>query len=285
MPPIDFGVTWRPVGTHKRYGDALELWLCDEAPQLFQDAYRSIRGALTGAGYSWTDRGHDGPGMKACWWDMDVSVDVAALQAEVDGVVAEAAATREEKARAAAERLAAEVAEVAPRAALIRVQLSLLNKARPWAFGRQLTEARDLLDVENWNRGGFQYADRLLSNARGNVVRAAERLGQTPPAKWFARANDERIRAAALEACQFLSALDADWASERNGRGWSQATSWTGHLLSEREVLDQGEAAHALSILYGHRKQLPYRLAHTLFYRGLQCPERYPAPEDAALLL
>ncbi|WP_244033204.1 hypothetical protein [Methylobacterium sp. E-016] len=263
----------------------MPLWHCHEPPQAYSDAYKASRGSLVNAGYSWTGLGHQFSHLVACWWDTGLPYDADALKAEVDRVVTEAAAWRDEQGRREAEGIAAEVAEVATTAALIRRHLEDMLRDRPWAFGRHLAFARDLVAKEDWTRHGVRAADRYLSNARGNVERANERLGRVPPANWFARADDAQVRVAALEACRFLSARDEDWAAVRNSSGWSQATTWRGHVVSERESLDQGEAAHALGILHGHRKQIPYRLAHTLFYRGIKCPKQYPAPEDAVALL
>ncbi|WP_244625467.1 hypothetical protein [Methylobacterium mesophilicum] len=73
--------------------------------------------------------------------------------------------------------------------------------------------------------------------------------------------------------------MDSDWAAVENGRGWSQSTCWTGHTLSEREVLDQAEAAHALGLLHQHRRQLPDELCIVLFGSA---PTRRGRPADPA---
>jgi len=282
-PPIDFGTVWRHVGTHRRYGHDLALWLCDEHPQSFSDAYRGARAEMTAAGFSWTDRGHDRPSLCACWWDTGLPYDADALRVAADRAVANAASSRDEQARREAERLAAEVTEVAPAAALIRRHLEDMLRERPWALGRRLSEARELIAMESWTRHGLWAADRYLSNARVNIERANERLGRVPPAVWFARAADPDVRAAALSACRILSSLDTDWAAVRNSAGWSQATTWTGHVLSEREVLDQGEASHTLGLLHGHRRQLPDPLCELLF-GAAPTRRRRPAPSDAPSL-
>lgn len=264
-PPLDFGAVWTPAGTHRRYGNELPLWLCMEPTQAWHDAYRGLRGALVGAGYSWTDRGHSETRLIACWWDMDVTVDADALRAEVDRVVAEAAATREARARAEQERHQRDLDDTAPLAAPVRAALARLCGERPWALQRSLTEARDLAAEEAWTAYGLRSAERFLSNAAGNEARAEERLGRTPPEAWFARAADPAVQSAALAASRYLSELDTDWAAVQNGAGWSQATCWTGHLLSERESLDHGETAHAMALLHGHRRQLSDEANLTLF--------------------
>ncbi|GJE74958.1 hypothetical protein [Methylorubrum suomiense] len=136
--------------------------------------------------------------------------------------------------------------------------------------------------ADSWTRWGLRAAERCLSNAEGNVRRAEERLGRPAPARFFALAWDEAIRASALEACRYISGLDADWAAERNARGWSQATTWTGHILSERAVLTRAEAAHALALLHQHRRQLSHDANVVLFGEPL-APRRRADPEQAAL--
>ncbi|ACS39425.1 hypothetical protein [Methylorubrum extorquens] len=280
-PPIDFGTAWRCVGVHRRYGNELALWLCDEPPAAYSDAYKRARASMTAAGFSWTDRGHDQPRLLACWWDLGVTVDVDALRAEVDRVVAEAAAECEQKAAAEQKRHERDVAETELRALLIRSALRALLQERPWALGRALSEARDLAAEEAWTSWGLRSAERYLSNAEDNIRRAEERLSRTPPALWFARAADEAVRGAALEACRELSARDEDWAADRNSIGWSQATCWAGHVLSEREALDHGETAHALALLHQHRRQLSDELNLALFGEA-PARRRRPAPAEPA---
>ncbi|AWN36655.1 MULTISPECIES: hypothetical protein [Methylobacterium] len=282
-PPITFGTAWRCVGAHRRYGNDLPLWLCDEPPAAYSDAYKRARGMLVGIGYSWTDRGHSEPRLLACWWDLGVTVDVAALRVEVDRVVAEAAAEREAKAVAEQERHERDVAQTEIAAPPIRAALRALLQERPWALGRSLAEARDLAAAETWTSWGLRSAERYLSNAAGNILRAEERLGRPAPAAWFARAADEAVRVAALEACRALSARDEDWAAVQNGEGWSQATTWTGHVLSERESLDQGQAAHALGLLHGHRRQLSDEACIACFGEA-PARRRRPEPEEQPAL-
>jgi hypothetical protein len=284
-PPLDFGAVWTPAGTHRRYGHDLPLWLCREPTPAWHDAYRALRGALVGAGYSWTDRGHSETRLIACWWNTGVTVNEVALSAEVDRVVAEAAAARDARARAEEERHARDIADTAPLAAPVRAALTALLAERPWALGRSLMEARELLSGEAWTSHGLRSAERYLANAKGNATRAAERLGRTPPATWFAKAADPAIRDAALAACRFLSSLDEDWAAVQNSAGWSQATTWTGHLLSERETLDQGEAAHALALLHGHRRQLSDEANITLFSEVPTRRRRREADDQPTLAL
>ncbi|GLS52468.1 hypothetical protein GCM10007886_06510 [Methylobacterium gregans] len=282
-PPIDFGTEWSNAGTHRRYGHDLILWVAAQPTQAFRDAYSRARGLMVGAGYSWTDKGHAEPQMLPCWWNTGITFDADALRAEVDRVVAEAGFEREAEAAAEQERHERDVASTKNAAAPIRAALRALLVERPWALGRALSEARDLASAETWTSWGLRSAERYLDNAAANVRRAEERLGRTPPATWFARAEDEAVRVAALEACRVLSSRDMDWAAVQNGEGWSQATTWTGHTLSERAVLDQGEAAHALGLLHGHRRQLSDEVCIACFGEA-PARRRRPEPEEQPAL-
>ncbi|GJE52709.1 hypothetical protein GOFOIKOB_5783 [Methylobacterium tardum] len=281
-PPLKFGTEWSHAGTFKRYGNELTLWVADAATQEFSDAYKGAPKSLIDAGYSWTDKGHRKSGLMPCWWDLG-PVDLCALANAADRAIREAAAARAEKARISEERLAREVAEVAPKAAPIRAELAAMIESRPWALGRQLSEARELVAQGDWTRPAIWQGERLLGNAKGNVERAAERLAKTPPAVWFARAGDKDDRAGALSACRILSALDSDWAAVQNGKGWSQVSCWMGHTLSERDVLDQKEAAHAIGLLHQHRRQLPDELC-ILIFGSAPTRRRRPAASDAPSL-
>lgn len=282
-PPIDFGMDWQNTGLRTRRGYDLPLHVAATATDTFSDAYRHARASMVSAGYSWTDAGTGK--LAPCWWDHDIDVDVPSLQAAVDAALAVGAAERAEKARVEEERLAArqaafeaEVAEIQISGAPIRERLDALLAGRPWSFGRHLADARRLAEDSAWGRYSLRDAERLVGNAGDVIERAEARLGRPAPATWFARAEDPDIRSAALEACRFLSARDEDWASARNSIGWSQATSWTGHVLSERDALDQGQAGHALALLHTHRRQLPAELR-------ARCFEGAPPAEPASALL
>lgn len=58
-PPIGFGLQWEALGTHRRYGHEMPLWIGRGDAQAYSDAYspRNFRSRLVDAGYSWTDRG------------------------------------------------------------------------------------------------------------------------------------------------------------------------------------------------------------------------------------
>lgn len=275
-PPLTFGMQWIDAGTQRRRGDRLPLFVAAITTVAFDDAYKHARATMVAAGYSWTDLGSETGKLRACWWDHGVPCDLAALEtavaeAAVAGEAERAERARQDEERAAARRAAllAEVAEVQNLSGPIREELTALLAGRKWAFGRHLADARRLAEDGEWTHGCLQYAVRAVDGAGANVERAETRLNRPAPAVWFARAADPAVRTAALEGCRYISALDEDWASDRNGIGWSQATSWTGHLLSERDELDQGQAGHALHLLYTHRRQLPPALRARIFEGAL----------------
>ena len=267
-PPIVFpGAAWRAVGVHRRYGDALPLHVLDGPPAGYAIAYRVMRERLVSQGFSWTEigspSGHAGP----CWWAHPAApvVDLAALQADVDAVIAADAAERAERDAARERAVEREIEETSISSAPIRRELAAVVADAPWQLGRLHADAVELLASPRWRAWAADRARNLLAGARANRERAERRLGRPGPVTWSGRATDPAVREAALEGCRALSELDADWAAVRNGRGCSQATTWTGHVLSERESLDEGAAAHALAILHGHRGQLPGPLRTRLF--------------------
>lgn len=273
-PPIDLGLSWTARGEAMRYGHRLELWTAEGDTTAFSAAWKRAKPAMEDVGYSWTRLGSQ---LAPCYWGLPEPGPVEPARRAVEAALAEAAAERAEKARREAVCIAAEVASCASRARPIRHDLAEVVSRHAWQLGRQLAEARALLDDAGWREWDCRAAERLLSNARGNGVRAAHRLEGHALPHWHARAADPAVRAAALAACRYLSGLDTDWASDRNSVGWSSASCWAGHALSERRELDQGVAGHALSILHQHRRQLTDSWRLALFGE----PERTPKPELA----
>ena len=238
-----------------RYGHRMELWTGEGDASAYSAAWKRAKEPMTECGYSWTRLPTQE--LVPCFWLLPRPPgDVDALRRAVEAALAEAASERAEKARLQADRIAAEVASCTSRAAPIRKELADVATRHPWQLGRQLAEARRLLDDAGWREWDCRAAERLLSNARGNNVRAAHCLEGHAMPHWHARAADPLVRAAALEACRHLSSLDTDWAADRNSVGWSSATCWAGHSLSERRELDQGAAGHALALLHLNRRQL-----------------------------
>ncbi|KQP29643.1 hypothetical protein ASF49_15905 [Methylobacterium sp. Leaf104] len=261
-PPLDFeDLPWRLVGERQRYGNARLLHVLDAIPQTFQDAYRGARAEMIGAGYSWTDKANarspDGT-LLPCWWTSEAEVDVPALRAAVDAALAKAGARRGAADRRAEQRAEADEVLTAP----IRQRLQDLVAKRLWSLGKELASARELMTATSWTAYGGRIAERWLEAAEANRVRAEARLARPAMPHWLARAQDPAVRAAVHEGLKYLAELDEDWASEENGRGYSQATSWTGHALAERDGLSELEAAHGLQLLHGHRRQLPPYLAY-----------------------
>ena len=188
-------------------------------------------------------------------------MDVPALQGAVDAAIATAAAVRAEAAAKAEARRLAEAARIAEISAPIRARLAEIVSETPWMLGRSYAEAADLAHTAEWTQYGLDAASRWIANAEANRIRAEARLSRPSPQKWFERAADPAVQIATLEGLQYLAGLDEDWPSEQNGRGYSQVTTWSGHVLAEREVLDQDAAGHGLDLLFQRRRQLPPDIA------------------------
>ncbi|KQU31121.1 hypothetical protein ASG63_16640 [Methylobacterium sp. Leaf94] len=268
-PPLDFGPPWRRVGQRTRFGHTLELYVLDEVPYGYSDAWKAAKPVMESLGFSWTDKG-DTHGLAPCWWLIGADdADVPPVRAAVEAAIAAAHAERlAYDARAAAREEASRLADierVERIAGPIRARLRDEVTARPWAFGAAAAEAVELAHMPEWTGYGLSCAQRLLANADGVAARADAKIGATPPAAWYERAADEDVRRAAHEACRLLSGLDADWASEANDAGWSKAHTGIGHRLAERPELDQGETAHALAVVRIYRRQLPNELQRRLF--------------------
>lgn len=207
-------------------------------------------------------------GMCPVWWPENCRLcgdEIATLQADVDALVAaevtaviEAAAGRE----AALAKLAA---DTRAKAAALLPRLAELVSKGAWQLGRSLPEATELVGFSPLPDSSAWRVVELVSRAEATRARAEARLRQLAPEAWLKLAADPDVRAAALEGCRILSALDADRASKRNGEGWGQDDTGVGHLLAERKELTEREAAHALRLLHHHRKQLPVELRSRAF--------------------
>lgn len=265
-PPIGFGLQWEALGEHRRYGHAMPLWVGRGDTQAYSDAYspRNFRSRMVDAGYSWTDRG-GGASLLPCFWGLERPSSIEDIRPDVEALVEAVAELRAKQARSREEREAEAAAKLAEEAAPIRAELSRLVTEGGWQFGRHVEEAEHLAGREVWGRGSLERATKLLANAAACRRRAEERLNRPAVPDLYARAEDEGVRGAAHDACLYLSARDEDRASIRNSIGWSQATSWVGHVLSERTGLTRGEAAHALGVLWIHRSQLPASLRDACF--------------------
>lgn len=260
-PPLALGLAFAPGYTHHARGEDVPLWTAPSASPAFLLALKREPSRMRAAGYM---HFHIGTlGMRPVWWPGRCTAspaELAGLQADLDRLVAaDAAAAQDAAARRAG--LIAEVAaadRAAAEAALPR--LAALVAASPWQLGRALAEAADLVKDGITDSFSAGRALALIRNADGVRARAEVALRRLPPEGWLRLADSAEVRAAALEGCRLLSALDEDRASRRNDAGWGQDDTSVGHLLAERE-----ETAHAARLLHHHRKQLPAILRSRLF--------------------
>lgn len=264
-PPEAFGLAWRREREVNTRNGPRVLFLADDT-DAYVRAYRLHKEELRAVGFAYAE---------TTKWDGDFRwsvfvpafwFDPSADQAQA----AEVAANVEELVRDVFEREEVErelewQRHGARRQASIE-RLRTYFEERPWAFASGVVATvEDLVQVERATEGQARFAESLLASAEQNVARAHKRLqGSVLPTDW-ACAADPDVRADVLEACRVLSERDEDRAQERNDRGWSQATSWTGHVLAGKKELTQREAAHALRLVYKHRKQLAPELASRLF--------------------
>lgn len=248
--PLFFGMDWADQGVHGRYGHHLRLCTAEGSGYAFSDAYKAEREAMISAGFSWH---REGGRLVPCFWELPEPVWTPAVEGRITQAILAAAEEREAAAQRQADREAEELARVAKTSAPIRRDLVELLAERPWAFGKAHAEAEEMADLEEWTAYGAAWAGRLVDNALRAIQRAEERLAREPAGHWYKHAADPDVRDTVLAAWRILSERDSDRASIRNGRGWSQSTSWTGHVLSGRESLTQAEAAHGMAILWGHR--------------------------------
>lgn len=278
-PPLSLGLTFAPDYRHPFRGERVLLWTAPPANRSYELALKHRPNQMRRAGY--THFIVEARGMRPVWWPARCTAsadELAALQADVDRLVAEdAAAARED-----AERRAARVAEVAAadraaaEAALPR--LAALVEQAPWQLGRALAEAAALAKDGITDSLSVGRALALIRNADGVRERAELALRRLAPEGWLRLAESADVRAAALEGCRYLSDRDGDRASRRNDAGWGQDDTGVGHLLSSRGELSREESAHALRLLHHHRRQLPAVLRSRLF-------DTAPAPRAGALSL
>lgn len=288
MPAITFGFLWRDRGEHRRYGKTMPLWTPEPLSPVegFSAAWKNLKPELDAAGFSWTSIvGYEG--IQPCWWDdpKAPAVDAEALQVRVDAAIEAEAEFRARREAAIEARRVAAAASNAELAAPIRSALAVVIAEHPWQLGRHLAEARRLMAVADWDVPLIRMGKRYVVSAERNAARALERLNRPWLPAWYDWAEDPDVRAAAHEACQVMSDLDTDWASTKNSEGWSQASCWVGHTLSEMEILDRGQAAHALALLHTHRLQLSDELAARCFGEAPVRKKPRPARHAAGGLL
>ncbi|MBO1020425.1 hypothetical protein IPV08_10640 [Methylobacterium sp. SD274] len=271
VPPLALGMTFAQDYEHTyRRGTAL-LWTSRTTSPAFILALAREPARMRAAGYVHFIVGDRG--MTAVWWPENCKLDdaeIAALQADVDALVAAEAAAVIEAAAAREAALAKLAAATRARAAALLPRLADLVSKGAWQLGRSLPEATQLVGVSPLPDSSAWRVCDLVSKAEATRTRAEARLRQLAPEAWLRLAADPDVRAAALEGCRILSALDGDRASKRNGEGWGQDDTGVGHLLAERKELTEREAAHALRLLHHHRRQLPVELRSRAFDAAIQ---------------
>ena len=278
-PPLALGLVFTDGHVHRARDGDVVLWTAPAATPAFLLALKRQPARMGAAGYLHIHVGT--VGMRPVWWPARCTAsaqDLAALQADLDRLIADNAAAAQED----ASRRAARVAEVAAadraaaEAALPR--LAALVEQAPWQLGRALAEAAALAKDGITDSLSVGRALALIRNADGVRERAELALRRLAPEGWLRLAESADVRAAALEGCRYLSDRDGDRASRRNDAGWGQDDTGVGHLLSSRGELSREESAHALRLLHHHRRQLPAVLRSRLF-------DTAPAPRAGALSL
>lgn len=271
VPPLALGMTFAQDYEHTyRRGTAL-LWTSRTTSPAFILALAREPARMRAAGYVHFIVGDRG--MTAVWWPENCKLDdaeIAALQADVDALVAAEAAAVIEAAAAREVALAKLAAGTRAKAARLLPTLAELVSKGAWQLGRSLPEATELVAFSPLPGSSAWRVCELVSRAEATRARAETRLRQLAPEAWLKLAADPDVRAAALEGCRLLSALDQDRASKRNDLGWGQDDTGVGHLLAEREELTEREAAHALRLLHHHRRQLPAVIRSRAFDAAIQ---------------
>ena len=231
--------------------------LAARATPRFEAAWRHSRALLDAVGFDGSNWGS-----VKIWLAPDHDEDLAALacQEAEDYVPVGERKTREWNARREAEAQAkrdreaaqreAEHEAIRQRPARVRAALVDLVENRPWLLQPpQFSRAGELLAEDPFCHVGE--AERLLALAAKTEKRARERMAS--PIEPVAGDRVQAIHA----GLRFMSSCDGDRARNANGIGWGKATSTGGHWLSSRDALTPEEAAHGLTLLRTHRRQLP----------------------------
>lgn len=138
----------------------------------------------------------------------------------------------------------------------------------PWAFAANREAAEAIGAAGNLGPHTSGRAAEMASHADGVYFSQCRRIREWPMrAAYIARAEMPGVPAAVHEACQYLTALDADRAQDRNRKGWSPSTTFSGHLLAgmKREEIGLRETVYGLQLVHKHRSQLPPHIRTTLF--------------------
>ena len=158
-----------------------------------------------------------------------------------------------------------EAIRTCPARAVAAARESLATMEWAWARAADAARARELIaHGDGITYPNAQRLEELVRRATANVERAAASLA-VPYEPEMTLAVLPGVQAAALDACRVLTAMDADWASERNDAGWGKSHTVKGHVLAARESLDAAAASHALKALRRYRRQLPDELVNRVF--------------------
>lgn len=147
----------------------------------------------------------------------------------------------------------------------LQAGLAEMMATAAWSLGSRIDLADRFARADALTRRQAEWASDILAGARAAVAAADARLATEAGAEAMERAYDEGVREDVLQACRELSALDADRCREANGEGWGAVASRPGHRLASRESLTVLEAAHALVLVFPHRRQLSEGLRSRLF--------------------
>ncbi|MDP3408065.1 hypothetical protein [Bosea sp. (in: a-proteobacteria)] len=249
--------TWTLKGQYGR-----RLLLKAESTPVMEAALRLRMNDLARIGI-----GRDFGNRVECW--VEPTRDDAAYRAvaeEADAAarakVAQDELTRETAMRLHRERADAVLVEIerlrVERIAGTLADLRTLLVEAPWLLtGKIAGEAVELAALEDMDGDTWRRARKIVDAAKATRARAETTLRAEAHADAMQRCADGALRDAVLEGCRYLSADDADLASESNGIGWSRSTTVLGHVLAGKRTLTEREAAHGLGLLKTHRRQLP----------------------------
>ena len=242
-----------------------------ERPFLFTARRTPLyEGAVRRAGHNMAAAGFD---MHAARVTLDLSacadLDALARRLEIWTRVAREDFAQTERRDAAMRPLSDD--DVAP---LQEALIELIAEAE-WAFGKRLDRATEFAHAARLTRKQFDWAADILAGAEAAVESVDARLATPAGIEAMERAYDRDVREDLLEACRELTAMDGDRCREANGMGWGAVSSAAGHCLAGRDSLSVLEAAHALTLVFPHRRQLSPPLRERLFGPA---PEPSPAP-------
>lgn len=187
-------------------------------------------------------------------------------RARLLGAIARLDAAARRAIKREAEWKAARTPRPAHESGVLRRDLRETLERRRWAIPRRLQEAaKSLGEAEALTPRQAAFAQDILDQAYCRLAIMAQQMS-TPLGR---RCVDlaERAGAAAkiMAALRYISGLDADRATERNGIGWDAVHSEIGRSLAEQETIFWPESGAALAMVHRHRRQLPEAMRLALF--------------------